>query len=66
MDEQEEQAASYGLLHITRAYNRQEISFDEWLRLSRDWAERIIRQASLREQHRVNIKPTGSGTDEVC
>ncbi len=36
--------ASYGLLYITRAYNRKEISFEEWLRQSREWAERIIRQ----------------------
>ena len=67
MDEQEEQPeASYGLLYLTRAYNRGELSLDEWLALSREWAERIIRQAAVREQRRVNIKPTGSGTDEVC
>ena len=40
-------APSYGLLYFTRAYNRQELSLDEWLGLSRDWAERIIRQASV-------------------
>ena len=32
------------LLHLTRAYNRKEISFDEWLRLTREWAEAIIQQ----------------------
>lgn len=36
--------ASYGLLYITRAYNRREITLDEWLRQSREWAEQIIRQ----------------------
>ena len=35
---------SYGLLYIIRAYNQKEISFDEWLRLSREWAEKIIEQ----------------------
>jgi hypothetical protein len=33
---------SYGLLYITRAYNRREITFEEWLRLSKEWAEQII------------------------
>jgi hypothetical protein len=41
-----ETVASYDLLYITRAYNRKEISFDEWLRLSREWAERVIRAYS--------------------
>jgi hypothetical protein len=59
MDEKEEPAASYGLLYLTRAYNRGEISFDEWLALSREWAERMI------EQRRVNVKPQGSRPDEV-
>jgi len=36
--------SSYGLLYITQAYNRKEITLDEWLRLSREWAERILRQ----------------------
>jgi hypothetical protein len=35
---------SYGLLYIIRAYNQKEISFDEWLNLSREWAEEIIEQ----------------------
>jgi hypothetical protein len=35
---------SYDLLYITRAYNQKEISFDEWLVLSREWAEKIIEQ----------------------
>jgi len=37
-------AASYGLLYITRAYNRKEITFEEWLKLSKEWAERILCQ----------------------
>jgi hypothetical protein len=57
---------TYGLLHITRAYNRAEISFDEWLRLSKEWAERIIRQAADREQRRIDVKPVSRGTEEVC
>src|SRR5437764_11860162 len=39
---------SYGLLYIIRAYNQKEISFDEWLRLSREWAEEIIKQHERR------------------
>lgn len=37
------------LLYITQAYNRREISFEEWLRLSREWAERVIRQCKNAE-----------------
>jgi hypothetical protein len=36
--------ASYGLLYITSAYNRKEITFDEWLRQSKKWAEQVICQ----------------------
>lgn len=36
-------AASYGLLYITRAYNNREINFEEWMKRSREWAERIIK-----------------------
>jgi hypothetical protein len=39
-----EEVASYDLLYITRAYNRKEISFEEWLKRSREWAEGIIKQ----------------------
>jgi hypothetical protein len=28
----------------TRAYNRKEISFEEWLRLTKAWAETVMRQ----------------------
>lgn len=35
---------SYGLLYITQAYNRGEITFSEWIKLSKEWAERILRQ----------------------
>jgi hypothetical protein len=45
-ESEKDTVTSYDLLYITRAYNRKEISFDEWLRLSKEWAERIIRQAS--------------------
>ena len=34
--------ASYDLLFITRAYNRKEITFEEWLRLTKEWAEQIL------------------------
>ncbi len=41
--------ASYGLLYITRAYNRKEITFEEWLEQSQAWAEQIIRQHRKRD-----------------
>ena len=43
-DENTEPVATYDLLYITRAYNRREISFEEWLRLTKEWAEQVIRQ----------------------
>jgi hypothetical protein len=43
-DESTEPVAPYNLLYITRAYNNREISFDEWLRLTKEWAERMIQQ----------------------
>jgi hypothetical protein len=36
--------APYNLLFITRAYNRKEITFEQWLRLTKEWAERMIQQ----------------------
>jgi hypothetical protein len=36
--------AKYGLLYIIRSYNEREISFEEWLKRSREWAEGIIKQ----------------------
>ena len=41
---EQETEATYSLLYLTRAYNRGEITIDEWLILSREWAERIIQQ----------------------
>ena len=35
---------SYSLLYLIRAYNRGEMTLDEWLALSKEWAERIIQQ----------------------
>jgi len=43
-ESQAEQVAPYDILFITRAYNRKEISFEEWLRLTKAWAEGIIRE----------------------
>jgi hypothetical protein len=37
-------APPHSLLYLTRAYNRGEITIDEWLILSREWAEGIIQQ----------------------
>lgn len=36
--------ASYDLLCITRAYNRKEITFEEWLKLTKEWAEQMIQR----------------------
>jgi len=40
----QEHISTIDLLLITRAYNRKEISFDEWLKRSKEWAEGVIRQ----------------------
>ena len=37
---------SYGLLYITRAYNQGEITLEEWLLLSKAWAEAMLQQQS--------------------
>jgi hypothetical protein len=41
---EDEQAPTYGLLAITLAYNEGNITFKEWLELSREWAEKLIGQ----------------------
>jgi hypothetical protein len=61
----DEQLPTYDLLYLIRAYNRGENGFDEWLRLSKDWAEHTIRQANAREQSRVNIEPSSGRPKEV-
>lgn len=38
----EKTVPSYDLLDLIRAYNEKEISFREWLELSKEWAENII------------------------
>ena len=35
---------TYGLLVINHAYNEGQLTFKEWLKLSREWAEAMIRQ----------------------
>ncbi len=32
-----------GLLHITHAYNRGEITFEQWLEQTRAWAEAVVK-----------------------
>ena len=44
-----ESPVPYTLLFINRAYSRREISFDEWLKLTKEWAERMIEQHSKTE-----------------
>lgn len=40
----DDKAATYDLLFITRAYNNKEITFEEWMKQSKQWAESIIEQ----------------------
>ena len=49
-----EKVAPYDLLFITRAYNRKEITFEEWLRLSKEWAEQILQQ-NKKSQISLNV-----------
>lgn len=44
-DENTTPVAPYNLLYITMAYNRKEITFEQWLSQAREWAERMIRQS---------------------
>ncbi len=39
-----EQVPTYGLLVINHAYSEGKLIFKEWLELSREWAEAVIRQ----------------------
>lgn len=39
-----ERVPSYGLLVINHAYNEGEITFLQWMELSREWALKIIEQ----------------------
>lgn len=41
--------ASYGLLYLIRAHNRKEITTEQWLRLSKAWAEQMLRQYGKQE-----------------
>ena len=40
----DESVSPLDLLFLTRAYNRNEITFAEWLKLTKQWAEAIIQQ----------------------
>ena len=50
----DEPVPTYGLLYITQAYNRKEITLEEWLVLSREWAERMIAQYGERYTEGAN------------
>jgi DNA-binding transcriptional MerR regulator len=45
-ERQTEHVAPYDILFLTRAYNKDEISFDDWLEQASIWAERMIEQHS--------------------
>jgi len=49
------------LLFLTRAYNRHEISLEEWMRLTKDWAEAMERQHG--ECYTGNAKANPSSGD---
>jgi len=44
MDDQPTDVSGLDLLYLIRAYNRREISLEEWIRLTRAWAEAMGRQ----------------------
>lgn len=48
----DEKVPSWGLLAINAAYNRGEFTFEQWMKLSREWAEAMIRQFGTDEQKR--------------
>ncbi len=47
---EKETEATYSLLYTTMAYNRGEITLDEWIAQTKKWAERIIQQHAKPEQ----------------
>ena len=49
---QDEKVPSWGLLAINAAYSRGEFTFEQWMKLSREWAEAMIRQFGTDEQKR--------------
>jgi hypothetical protein len=42
--DQKETVPSWGLLAITEAYNKGELTFQQWMKLSREWSLAIIQQ----------------------
>ncbi len=40
----------YDLFFLTRAHNRGEIDLDEWMRLTREWAEAVIARSKSQPQ----------------
>lgn len=48
--------SSIDLLMLTRAYNRKEITFEEWLLLTKEWAEAMQRGYGNAGDNRGPIK----------
>ena len=57
MDEQNPQTALQELLWLTRAYNRKEISYEEWRQLTKAWAEAVMRQYGPPDDPRPPQRP---------
>jgi hypothetical protein len=53
----EEAMPTWGLLAITHAYNEGKLTFKEWMRLSREWAEGIIQQYGT-DEDKARLKHT--------
>ena len=49
------------LLLLIRSYNRKEISYEEWLRLSRAWAEAVISHCRPTDDFTKSPKPAAPG-----
>jgi hypothetical protein len=49
------------LLFITRAYSRREISFEEWLKQTKEWAEAVIDHCRPSDELTLPRTPTAPG-----
>jgi hypothetical protein len=50
MENQDQPVTRLDLILLFQAYNRKEISFDEFIRLTREWAEAMQRQYAKQQE----------------
>lgn len=48
-DNEQVSTSALEILYLTKAHNRGEITFDQWLKLSREWAEAVIMERGTDE-----------------